>query len=74
MHAILRESLPRKSYLLRFSSVVSRVVELLGIVKLVLLVTPDLGGDKRRLTHSRSVDFENTVITIVNDYNLINGN
>lgn len=52
VHAMLRESLPRKSYLLRFSSVVSRVVELLGIVKLVLLVTPD-PEDKRRLTHSR---------------------
>lgn len=37
---MLRESLQRKSYVLRFSSVVSRVAELVGIVMFALPVSP----------------------------------
>lgn len=37
---MLRESLQRKSYVLRFSSVVSHVAELVGIVMLALPVSP----------------------------------
>lgn len=37
---MLRESLQRKSHVLRFSSVVSRVAELVGIVMLALPVSP----------------------------------
>lgn len=37
---MLRESLQRKSHVLRFSSVVSRVAELVGIAMLALPVSP----------------------------------